>query len=566
MNVFQPRVQRRATVHPVDIAAGVSRATFAGRLPFAHEIDSQRRSVNGPADCLAFNSVSQTLVENKWCRKVDTGTIAADTTHYKSGAQGVRRVKTGAGGAQNNVNMTFYADAAFMTLPNWRQVAHLRFYVTDPGVGGTYSTDFNINLQVGIAHTAGWHTAGNVDRMTATFSQQQGRFARAGWYEVSVDLNEATLGANLERDTPAAIKIVTLNVVYADTAVDITFDELWFTPRETLGSGRGCCVIMLDDANTTHATNLAQVADRYGHKMVFPIEVDDIGVNTIGWDDIARLSAAGHEFIIHDMQSMDGLTEQQVGDRMDWLLETWLCGAEKNGVPNYARGARFYLAMANHLQGNVVAAARTRFLDAFGQNGADTGVMLPYNCWPRCFGAVLRIMVGPASFGVGERFRTVAQAAHDGGMVGVLYSHLCYTDTIEPTMATWDTDLAWLATQGIRCVTFSELYDHILPREMGQYNLTATGITASTTQTQGQRPLTANQNIIATCANANDAVTLRSARPGDTQYVRNEGAQVLQVFPATDHKIDGGAANASTTIAADASKAFRAIDAESWYS
>src|SRR5574343_591580 len=33
------------------------------------------------------------------------------------------------------------------------------------------------------------------------------------------------------------------------------------------------------------------------------------------------------------------------------------------------------------------------------------------------------------------------------------------------------------------------------------------GITASTTQTQGQRPLTANINEIATCANANDTVT-----------------------------------------------------------
>jgi len=544
----------------------ISRHGVHGYGPFAHELDSRRRSVNGPADCLAFGSVSQTKVVSKWCRYADTGTIASSLTHYKTGTQGVRRAKTAAGGAQDNVNMTFYADTAFMALPNWRQVVHLRFYVANPGVAGTYATTCSITLQVGIAHTAGWHTAGNADRATITFTQELGRHVRAGWYEVSLDLNEATLGANLDRDTPAAIKIVTLNIIYVNTAVDITFDELWFTPRETLGSGRGCVVIMVDDANTTHATNLAQVADRYGHKMVFPIEVDDIGVNTIGWDDIARLSAAGHEFMIHDMQSMDGLTEQQVGSRMDWLLETWLREAEKHGVPNYARGARFYLPHANHWQGNVVAAARTRFLDGFGQMATSGPTLMAYNCWPRCFGAVSRRSLLDSDFGVGQYFRTVAQAAADGGMVGVLYSHVCYADTTEPTMATWDTDLAWLVTQGIRCVTFSELYDHILPRELGQYNVTATGITASAVQSQGKCPLTANQNIIAVCANANDVVTLRSARPGDTQYVRNEGDETLQVFPATDGKVEGGAVNASTTIAAGASKTFKAVDATNWYS
>lgn len=543
----------------------ISRHGVPGYAPFAHEFDSQRRSVNGPHACLAFGDVSQTKVQNKWCRSTDFGTIAADTTHYKAGVQGVRRTKTAAAD-NNNANMTFYSDTAFFTLPNWRQVMHLRFYVTDPGVAGTYSTSFTINLQVGIAHTNGWHTAGNNDRMTISPTQELPRFARPGWYEMSLDLNETTLGANLDRDTPAAIKIVTINVVYATTAVDLTFDELWFTPRETLGSGRGGLVIMLDDANATHATNLAQVADRYGHRIVYPIEIDDIGVGAIGWDDICRLADAGHEFIIHDAQSMDGLSEAQVASRMNWLLETWLREADRYGVPNFARGARFYLPNANHLQGNVVAAARTRFVDVLGQISATSSPLLPYNCFPRCFGAIVRRNLGVGNFGAGQRFRTVSQAAHDGGMVAILYDHQCFTSGTEPTMATWDTDLAWLVTQGIRCVTLSDLYDSILPRELAPYNFTVTGITASTTQSQGQRPLTANQNIIGVCANANDAVTLRSARPGDSQYVRNEGAQTLQVFPASGDKVEGGAADASTTIAADASKTFRAIDAESWYS
>jgi len=91
-------------------------------------------------------------------------------------------------------------------------------------------------------------------------------------------------------------------------------------------------------------------------------------------------------------------------------------------------------------------------------------------------------------------------------------------------------------------------------------------ITASTTQTQGQGALVSDINIVSVCANANDTVTLPSAASGMTIYIRNNGAQTLQIFPASGDAINGGAADASVTLAAGASVTYRAADSTNWYS
>lgn len=90
-------------------------------------------------------------------------------------------------------------------------------------------------------------------------------------------------------------------------------------------------------------------------------------------------------------------------------------------------------------------------------------------------------------------------------------------------------------------------------------------ITASTTQSQGQQPLTRRFNRIATCANANDAVTLPSAVEGLMCCVRNDGANTLQIFPASGDDINGGSADASITLAAGSQVVLGAMDDDSWY-
>ena len=78
--------------------------------------------------------------------------------------------------------------------------------------------------------------------------------------------------------------------------------------------------------------------------------------------------------------------------------------------------------------------------------------------------------------------------------------------------------------------------------------------------------LTKVVNHVTVCANANDVVTLPSAHAGRRCIVANDGAQTLQVFPASGDAIDAGAADASTTIAAGKRRIFWALNATTWIS
>lgn len=80
------------------------------------------------------------------------------------------------------------------------------------------------------------------------------------------------------------------------------------------------------------------------------------------------------------------------------------------------------------------------------------------------------------------------------------------------------------------------------------------GITASTTQSQGQQPLTANINEVSTCANANDVVTAPSLEAGMPLTVINNGAQTLDVFPASGDDLGAGVDTAVSITAGNLAK------------
>ncbi len=92
---------------------------------------------------------------------------------------------------------------------------------------------------------------------------------------------------------------------------------------------------------------------------------------------------------------------------------------------------------------------------------------------------------------------------------------------------------------------------------------TTAGITASTTQTQGQQALTTDINEISVCANINDVVTLPVALAGRSCLVINNGVQLLQIFPASGDDLGAGV-NTSTTLLAGSRKLFVAIDSTNW--
>lgn len=102
--------------------------------------------------------------------------------------------------------------------------------------------------------------------------------------------------------------------------------------------------------------------------------------------------------------------------------------------------------------------------------------------------------------------------------------------------------------------------------EDAELGSSAPGLTASTTQTQGQGVLTAVINQVSVCANANDVRTLPAARVGLLCVVANDGAQTLQLFPASGDAIDAGSVNASTTIATGKRRLLMALDSTTWVS
>lgn len=93
---------------------------------------------------------------------------------------------------------------------------------------------------------------------------------------------------------------------------------------------------------------------------------------------------------------------------------------------------------------------------------------------------------------------------------------------------------------------------------------TTAGITASTTQTQGERPLISELNQVSIVANANDVVTLPSAAVGKQCIVANDGANDLQIFPASGDQIAALDVDASTVASSTGRITFMAYNTTNW--
>jgi hypothetical protein len=92
-----------------------------------------------------------------------------------------------------------------------------------------------------------------------------------------------------------------------------------------------------------------------------------------------------------------------------------------------------------------------------------------------------------------------------------------------------------------------------------------TGVTASTTQTQGNGLLTSSWNEIATVANVNDVVTMPviTTTVGKHVLIINNGANTLQVFPNTGQDLGAGV-NVSVTIATGIQHQYQSIASLVW--
>ena len=89
------------------------------------------------------------------------------------------------------------------------------------------------------------------------------------------------------------------------------------------------------------------------------------------------------------------------------------------------------------------------------------------------------------------------------------------------------------------------------------------GITASTNRTQGQGALTSEINEISIVGNDTDTVTLPTAVTGRLVEIINNGANTLQIFPASGDDLGAGV-NLSEELEAFESVEYVAIDNTNW--
>lgn len=87
-----------------------------------------------------------------------------------------------------------------------------------------------------------------------------------------------------------------------------------------------------------------------------------------------------------------------------------------------------------------------------------------------------------------------------------------------------------------------------------------TGITASTTQTQGSGTITAAINEISTVANDNDTITLPILKEGHEISIINNGDKILQIFPAVGSNLGNGINNPTTLDENEEMKFFATSD------
>jgi len=93
------------------------------------------------------------------------------------------------------------------------------------------------------------------------------------------------------------------------------------------------------------------------------------------------------------------------------------------------------------------------------------------------------------------------------------------------------------------------------------------GLTANANSSQGDTPLTSSKNVISTVGTIGDAVTLPATFIQGTEiYVQNDGANSMDVFPATGDTITPNAVNIAEAVAAGVGALFIATTADSVWS
>ena len=192
--------------------------------------------------------------------------------------------------------------------------------------------------------------------------------------------------------------------------------------------------------------------------------------------------------------------------------------------------------------------------------GSSTDSMLLWNALQTPDTLMLALGADSNGLVITKKVNTGFDFAHPLQTNPTLFVHSAAQSTTQWIGFTHDGTNALIST-GAGLITFAN-ETAVSPDTMFRKSC-ASGITASTTQTQGNGELSNQINEIATCANANDTVTLMPATAGYSCTIINNGANTLRIYPGGSDNLGAGV-DTATTLAAGSNITFAAYDGTNW--
>lgn len=242
-------------------------------------------------------------------------------------------------------------------------------------------------------------------------------------------------------------------------------------------------------------------------------------------------------------------------------------------IPLYNMPVQFMDSDGDPLSGgtlNFYLSGTTTATELYDSNGTSIGTSITLNSWgmPESGGNTITLFRNQALAIkiVGKNASGATIFTSDGIPAVASYDSTASTKlgTIEESADVTDATNVKAAGAYMIDGTNALTADITMPATKFINDCVTAGITASITQTQGNGELISAYNEVSTVTTANDTVTLPATKAGRQVVITNNGANTLQIFPASGSYIDARAVDASTTLEPGESAIFKAYTALKW--
>jgi len=474
----------------------------AGSGSFFHGIYSQPNDGPGgsvlayPAETIVTTFASG----HGWTKQSSEGTQSDDTVNFVKGLQSLKLVTDGAGDViftrKTSIFPTIDASSKYIKL--WVRVDDVSI-VTEYWF---FASSDNLS--------SAFHTW----KLSDDFSQIKNDNT---WVPITLSFGEAVVTGSPNRSALNSFRWRIKDD--AETALTANLGAIALVPEPQSGA----VTIAFDDGWDSQFDQGRLKMDEYGFAGTAYIIPDLIG--TSNYMTLAQLKSlqdiSGWDISWHHATNLTTLTQAQVTSELitvkNYLLDNGLIrGAGEFAYPNGAYDETIVLPTVKR----YFRTARTI------ANYAETIAPADYHR--------LRVMQVLNTTSTSDVATAVDKASVDKEWLILLFHKLVVSPSVssEYSIANFGTIIDDIQSDGIPVRTVSDIINNGLTGGNFMIFSATSGITASTTQTQGQGPLTSDINEISVVANNDDVVTLSPAFVRMKIEVINNGSNTLQIFPA----------------------------------